>query len=213
MSSTSPGYIIALTGPSGIGKTTISQLLIAAVSDYTEKPPIVTTRVPKEHDGDEYCYVSAEQFRKLKETGALAAQTKLPPPRERRWYGYRTDDLEAVRQKGKIPVVITEIHLLEGLVAYYGRRLIFSCGLLPPGKNRHDMYSVLLHRLRARGRDSEESIQGRIENAEHDLAFFTERRDLFDCLFVNESVDSIVSVLEARVLRLALDGVASPYRT
>nr|VFJ69268.1 MAG: guanylate kinase [Candidatus Kentron sp. FM]VFJ69341.1 MAG: guanylate kinase [Candidatus Kentron sp. FM]VFK17688.1 MAG: guanylate kinase [Candidatus Kentron sp. FM] len=196
--------IIALTGPSGIGKTTISRLLAAAVPDSVEIPPILTTRAPKRHDDGEYRYVSAERFRELEQGGALVARTRLPPRREMRWYGYHQEDLKAIRREGRVPVVITERHLLQGFVACYGRASVFSCGLLPPGRDKPAMLAALLARLRARGRDSEESIRARLDNAEGDLAFFTEHPGLFDVMLVNDDVDAAVSVLAARVRGMGL---------
>nr|VFK63220.1 MAG: Guanylate kinase [Candidatus Kentron sp. TC] len=197
----SPRYLLTLTGPSGVGKTTISQCLAAKVADYIRKPPIITTRAPKKQDGDEYRYVTTEEFLKLQENGGLAAETRLFPEAEKRWYGYRIEDLDAIWREGKIPVAVTEMHLLRGFVVRYGRDAILSCGLLPPGSGKRAMLSVLIDRLRRRDRDSEESIRSRIENAERDLIFFTERADLFDYLLVNDNVDSIVSVLDKHVIR------------
>lgn len=194
-----PRKIIALTGPSGVGKTTVSRLLTETVPGYVRKPLIVTTRPPREHDGDEYYYATPEAFRELARTGRLVAHVRLPPRHEERRYGYRIGDLEALWREGKLPVAITEMRLLQGLVARYGRRSILSCGLLPPGGDRRAMLSVLLQRLRARGRDSEESIRYRLRNAERDLAFFTERADLFDCMLVNEDIDAVVRTIEARI--------------
>ena len=94
------------------------------------------------------------------------------------------------------------MYLLQGFVTYYGRSAILSYGLLPPGGNKHAMLSVLLDRLYFRDRDSEESIQGRIKNAERDLAFFTERADLFKNILVNDDIESIVSILEEYVIQV-----------
>lgn len=199
-----PGYILALTGPSGVGKTTVSVLLTTAIADRTQKVPILTTREAKAGDSDEYQYVSIEEFTEMKDKGELASYTEIPAKSEKRWYGYRKADVEQIWESGKIPVVVTEMHLLQSLSATYGRRSILSCGLLPPGKSKRAMLSALLHRLRARGRDSEESIQDRIKNAEKDLKFFNDREDLFDHMIVNEDANSVVSMLTKKVLQLAV---------
>lgn len=196
------GYILALTGPSGVGKSTISKLLAHKVSDYVEKVPILTTRAAKEGDGDEYLYVTQEEFSAMKKKGEIVAATQIPSKTEKRWYGYRSKDIEAIWQKGKLPVVITEMHLLQGLSEHFGRRSILSCGLLPPGKSKRARLSALLHRLRTRGRDTEEHIKDRIKNAEADLDFFTQRKELFDHLIVNEDLDAVTTTLSGHVLEL-----------
>jgi len=197
-----PGYILALSGPSGVGKTTVSLLLSTVISEYVEKVPIVTTRSPKEGDDGEYHYVSETKFTEMQRRGEIVAETSIPSASEHRRYGYRSSDVEAIWRKGKIPVVVTEMGLLQDLAAHYGRRSILSCGLLPPGKSKRAMLSQLLHRLRSRGRDTEEHIRERIRNAAIDLQFFRDRSDLFDHIIVNEDLDAVVESLKGHVLEL-----------
>jgi guanylate kinase len=194
-----PGYILALTGPSGVGKTTIQRMVISMFSEYAVPVPILTTRARKEGDQNDYRYVSKEKFAELLEAGKLIAATNIPSTNEDRWYGYRASDLEAIWKQGKLPVVVTEMHLLQGLANRYGRRSILSFGLLPPGKSRRAMLSSLLHRLRLRGRETEQVLRDRVKNAAKDLAFFTERRDLFDHFVVNDDTQMVLETLHKHV--------------
>jgi guanylate kinase len=193
------GYMLALTGPSGVGKSTISGLLAQMFEPYVAKVPIITTRKRKDGDDGEYRYVSRRHFEQLQKSGALAAVTDIPSQDEERLYAYRKTDLEAIWAAGKIPVVVTEMHLLQGLAQTYGRRSLLSFGLLPPGKSKRTRLSQLLRRLRTRGRETEEQIAERLKNAEHDLKFFEDRSDLFDHLLVNEDLDGVLEMLKQRV--------------
>ncbi|MFA6522773.1 MAG: OB-fold domain-containing protein [Candidatus Peribacteraceae bacterium] len=194
-----PGYILALTGPSGVGKSTVSAVLMRMFAEYVERVPIVTTRERREGDDGEYRYVSKRVFTELQKEGKLIAMTHIPATAEERWYGYRASDLERIWKAGKLPVVITEMHLLQGLAERYGRRSILSFGLLPPGKSKRAMLSHLLHRLRLRGRETEEHIKDRLKNAEEDIAFFSRRKDLFDRILVNENVEHVIENLRQTV--------------
>lgn len=191
-----PGYILALTGPSGVGKSTISRLLTTMCSDFLAPVPILTTRKPKRGDDGEYRYVSKKTFVQLQKKGEIVSFAQIPSSEEKRWYGYRARDIERLWAKGMLPIVITEMHLLQGLATHYGRRSILSLGLLPPGQSKRTMLSHLLHRLRLRGRDTERSIADRIKNAEADLQFFHERQDLFDRIVVNNDLHTVIELVQ-----------------
>ena len=198
-----PGYILALTGPSGVGKSTVSKMLTSVLSERAANVPILTTRKKKKGDDGEYQYISTEEFLELKKKGEIIAATQIPAKTEKRWYGYRAADIEAIWKEHKLPVVVTEKHLLQGLALHFGRRSILSFGLLPPGKSKRTMLSALVHRLRTRGLDTEAQMRDRIENAKKDLDFFKQSSHLFDDLIVNEDLDTVIETLKVPVLEHA----------
>ncbi|NOS67608.1 MAG: hypothetical protein HOO67_04570 [Candidatus Peribacteraceae bacterium] len=197
-----PGYILALTGPSGVGKTTVSRMLVKMFG-HVESVPILTTRERRDGDDGEYKYVSKEKFTEFLKKGEIIAFAHLPSSTEERWYGYRKEDIQKIWKRGNLPVVITEMHLLRGIAEHYGRRSILSFGLLPPGKSKRAMLSALLHRLRLRGRETEEHLKDRLANAAKDLEFFRERADLFDRILVNDDLQTVVETVRQHVPGLA----------
>ena len=186
------GFLLAVTGPSGVGKTTITRLLAAGAPGVVSLTPIVTTRAPKAGDDGEYVHVEAAAFARMRERGEVVAATRIPSATEERWYGYRGEDVLERWGRGAIPVVITELRLLAGLAERFGRGAVLSVGLLPPGGDLPAMLETLRARMRARGRETSEQIEERLQNAVRDLAAFEERRDLFDALVVNDDLSAAV---------------------
>ena len=185
-------YVLAVSGPSGVGKTTIAGQLLSLFSSYAEQVPIYTTRKPKKDDTEPYVHVSKHVFDAMVARKEIISHTSMPSASEERFYGYRKKDIEALWAQGKLPIVVTELHLLQGLVESLGRRSVLSCGLLPPGKSKRHMLSALLHRLRGRGRETNEQIEERLKVAEVDLQHFEEHEHLFDHIFVNDELATCV---------------------
>lgn len=193
-------YVLAVSGPSGVGKTTIARSLLSLFAPVAEQVPIYTTRPSKKSDTEPYVHVSKEQFDRMVEEGEIISWTHMPSASEMRYYGYARKDIEAVWHKGKLPIVVTEIRLLQGLVKSLGRRAVLSCGLLPPGRSKRMMLSALLHRLRTRGRDTEEQIVERLKVAEADLKAFDDHKHLFDHMLVNDELQVCVESIRELVV-------------
>jgi guanylate kinase len=186
-------YVLALTGPAGVGKTTVTRALISLFSSFVEQVPMVVTKKRRKKTTEPVVVVTEEAFDALVSSGEIIAETELVDHQRSRG-GYRRSDIDAIWKKAKLPIVTTDMRLLQGLAKSLGRRTILSCGLLPPGTSHRRMLSALLHRLRTR-EDPEHRIREQLKHAEAHLEALSAQADLFDHMLVNDSVDACVETI------------------
>ncbi len=193
------GYVLALSGPEGVGKSTVRQLLVRMVGDRAETVPLLTTLARQDDEHGEYRHVSLKKFQEYLQKNQMASFAHIGEGDAKEWYGYKRSDIEAMWKRGKIPVVTTEMHLLESLSHHIGRRSILSFGLLPPGKSKRSMVSYLLRKLRSRGKQTEELVRQQIARAEEELRFLRERADMFDRILVNDDLHAVVETVRQNI--------------
>ena len=170
------GKLIILSAPSGSGKTTIIQHILA------EKLPVqfsisATSRLPRgdEKDGVEYHFLSPEQFKeKIQENQFLEYEEVYPD----RFYGTLKSEVENNLQEGKN--VILDVDVAGGLnikkIFDKDALLIF---IQPPS------IEELRKRLEKRGTDSPEVIHDRISKAEYELSLGSQ----YDKVIVNDDLE------------------------
>lgn len=185
------GTLIVLSGPSGVGKSTvISELL-------SERPDIhfsvsFTTRQPRvgEADGVSYCFVSREDFEGMIARGELLEYAQYVG----NYYG---TSLKVIEDKLNAGVdVLLEIEV-QGAATVKQKCpdavLIF---VIPP------TFEELSRRLHGRATDSEDVIEGRLNQAKAEY----KQIPLYDYLVINDSVPNatqeILSILSAEGCRV-----------
>jgi len=177
-----PGEIFVITAPSGTGKTTLLKPLM------TEDPRLrfsisYTTRPPRsgEVDGRDYFFVSPDEFRRLKDSGALVEWV------EQFGYEYGTS------REWVIKTVESGADLVFDLDSRGGRSLkhdfpqatlIF---ILPPSLKE------LERRLKGRGRLDPVELSRRLENGRAEL----KEVDWYDYLVVNDEIPTGLANLKA----------------
>ncbi|QHU98771.1 guanylate kinase [Synechocystis sp. CACIAM 05] len=168
------GQLIVLTGPSGVGKGTLVQLLLESQPHWFLSIS-ATTRSPRagEVDGQSYYFLTKEEFQtwigeeKLLEWAEYAGN----------YYGTPRQPVEEQIAQGK--TVLLEIEVLGARQikqTFPSARRIF---ILPPS------VEVLEERLRGRGSDSETAIAKRLAQAQQELQAAAE----FDYQVVNDDLD------------------------
>jgi guanylate kinase len=168
--------LTVLSGPSGVGKSTVVARLRRA-SPKIWLSVSVTTRAPRpgEKDGREYRFVSEPEFEKLAQAGELLEWANFAG----NWYGTPRAPVLA-RLSAEVPVLL-EIDLAgarQVREAMPGALLVF---LAPPS------WDELVRRLTGRDTEPPEIIERRLAAAEIEMAAGSE----FDITLVNTSVEDV----------------------
>ena len=191
--------LVVISAPSGGGKTTLCQQLLAARSEMT-RAITCTTREPRpdEKDGEDYYFLDAASFLKRVQAGNFLEHATV--------YGHSYGTLKS-EVLGKLRLgkdVLLNVDV-QGAAAVRERaeadpelkRSLVSVFLTPPST------AVLEQRLRKRGTDAAAVIQKRLGVARQEVAQWKN----FDYLILSGSVAEDLSrmqaIVEAEKLRTA----------
>ncbi len=171
--------IIALTAPSGAGKTTIAHRLLAAVPGLRFSVS-ATTRPPRAHEqhGVDYHFVGGERFRELAAAGAFVEFEEVYPGR---FYGTLLSEVERALLTGSV-LLDVDVKGALNVKKLYGDRAL-TIFIAPPS------LETLEARLRARNTETEATLATRLERARTELAYAPR----FDHTVVNDSLEVAVA--------------------
>lgn len=174
------GRLLVVSGPSGVGKSTVVRaLLVEAPEAWLSVSATTRPARPGEVDGVDYFFVDASGFDAMVAGGDLLEWAEFAGNR----YGTPRGPVEEHRAAGR-PVILE----IEVAGARQVRRAVDDALLVflaPPS------WEILSARLLGRGTESEESVVRRLEAARLELA----AQDEFDVVVVNAEVSDTVETL------------------
>ncbi len=176
--------VYVITGPSGVGKGTLINLLLQRVPEL-ELSVSATTRAarPGEQDGVHYHFLDEAEFERRVASGDFVEHAGYTG----RHYGTLREELERRTTAGH-PVVL-EIELQGARQVRTVMPEAVQIFIVPPSPES------LRTRLVGRGTDGAEQIEGRLRVAEQELAAAGE----FGHRIVNDDLDVALDELEACV--------------
>jgi guanylate kinase len=189
------GKIIVIAAPSGCGKSTIIKALFDEenASELDLRFSIsATTREPRpgEKEGVNYYFMTEEAFRDAIVEGGFLEYEEVYPGR---FYGTLRNEVDRIIGEGHNVLLDIDVNGALGVKKIYGERAL-TIFVRPPSVDE------LRRRLEARGTETPDVIDQRIDRAEYELS----RSPMFDRVVVNDELDEAV-----RQTRNLVDGFVS----
>jgi len=175
------GLMYVMSSPSGAGKTTITRALLNTNDDLVMSVSATTrTRRAGEVHGQDYYFVSVDEFRELIDAKEMLEHAKV----FENYYGTPREPVEKALSEGKDVIFDIDWQGTQQL-GEMAREDLVTVFILPPAR------AELEKRLRTRSRDTKESeadIRGRMSKAADEMSHYSE----YDYVIINNDVEEAI---------------------
>lgn len=171
------GKIIVISGPSGVGKTTLYKRLLKEFSDKLAFSVSATTRHPRagEVEGVDYYFLSPEEFQRMIDHHEFVEWEEVYD----HLYGTpKTEITRITKKEGKHCLLDIDVHGgIHIKHSYPESHLVF---ISPPS------IDTLQERIRTRNQDDPQEMESRLKNALHELNYANK----YDHIIINQDLEA-----------------------
>jgi guanylate kinase len=173
------GMLLIISGPSGVGKTTISRAVEKAFGGVLSVSLTTRPMTETDIDGVDYHFVDQVTFDRHRQGGRFLEWAEV--------FDYCYGTLRAPIKKGLADgkLVILEIDVQGAIKAKQEMPDCHALFILPPDEQ------TLLDRLRSRRRDDESEIQRRFSKAKQEIAR-ARSSEVYDYFVVNDDLEEAI---------------------
>jgi len=153
------GKVVIVSGPSGVGKSTICKGIVERLGAVYLSVSVTTRpKSESEVDGGDYWFVSEEEFRERIERGLLLEYAEVFG----HLYGTPRDKVEEALEAGKVVILEIDVQGAKQVKAVFPDAVMIF--VLPPSSK------ILAERMDHRGRDDDEVAEERLDEAGAEIA-------------------------------------------
>ncbi len=188
MTAIKQGKLVVISGPSGVGKSTVVPMVMDRLSGRLERSISATTRKPRpgEQEGVDYYFMEPAEFARRREGGDFLETVEVFG--RGHWYGTLWSAVRPRLAEGKWVLLEIDVAGAEKVLNQFADAITI---FIRPLSLRE-----LERRLRSRGTETEEAVARRLEVAQREIGM----ADRYTYQVINdtvpEAVDKIVQILQ-----------------
>jgi len=190
---TDDGLLLMISGPSGVGKTTITRGVDRAIADSVFSVSCTTRdKTAADVEAVDYHFIYDDEFQKLIDKDAFLEWADVFGKK----YGTRKKWVDEQLSRGRLVILEIDVEGAKQVKAKVPDA--FGLFILPPSEDE------LLRRLQSRKRESDELIAKRFAEAKREIAE-AKACDAYDKFLVNENLDEAIeeAIMIVKAARLA----------
>ena len=182
------GLLLVVSGPSGVGKTTIVRALLDRLNAVFSVSATTRPKADGEVEGRDYYFMNEQQFQSHVDRGEFLEYAQVFG---KHWYGTPRNSIQEHLDNGR--VVVLDIDVQGGLQVKQRMPDSLMVFINPPSDEE------LLRRLRKRAREDEAVIQRRFAEAKHEMNMALES-GAYDRIIINDDLQRAIDEICALVV-------------